>query len=95
MGGSAEQISGDLQERYQEGQGLSEALQVAVGALGRGRDNGESRQLTPGQLEVAVLDRTRPLRKFKRILGPQLAQLLDSSADGTAPGDESPGGEIR
>jgi proteasome alpha subunit len=94
MGGSAEQISSDLQQRYRDGMDLSEALNLAVAALGRGRDNGESRQLTPGLLEVAVLDRNRPLRKFKRIIGPQLAQLLHTP-ESTEPGDDTPpGGEV-
>jgi proteasome alpha subunit len=38
--------------------------------------------LTSSQLEVAVLDRNRPRRKFRRITGPTLERLL--SADGAA-----------
>jgi proteasome alpha subunit len=91
MGGSAEQIGRDLEQRFSAGLGLADALRVAVAALGSGRDDGESGPLTPGQLEVAVLDRTRPLRKFKRIVGPQLARLLDSSEGAEA---EPPGGEV-
>jgi proteasome alpha subunit len=95
MGGSAEQIGGELERNFREGMQLAEALQTAVRALGSGQ-NGETRQLTLNQLEVAVLDRTRPLRKFRRITGPQLGRLLDGSGvaveETTA---EPPGGEVR
>jgi proteasome alpha subunit len=96
MGGSAEQISGELQQRYRDGLPLAEALSLAVSALGHGRDNGESQPLTPGQLEVAVLDRTRPKRRFRRITGPQLSRLLNTADGGPdTPGTPgTPGGEI-
>jgi proteasome alpha subunit len=89
MGGSAEQINTHLEQRFHEGLDLSEALQIAIGGLGR--DNGESRELTPAQLEVAVLDRNRPLRKFRRIVGAQLSSLLESPpAAGVTPAEAPP-----
>ena len=66
-------------ERWTEGLALEAALRLAVEllALGAGRDERhagrEPRTLTPAQLEVAVLDRARPRRKFRRITGPRLA----------------------
>lgn len=76
MGGQAAQITDALAESYQEGQPLSPALRLAVGTLAE-HGGGEPRELGPGQLEVAVLDRTRPLaRKFRRIAGDQLGALL-------------------
>ena len=54
---------------------------------------GPARELAPEQLEVAVLDRHRPRRTFRRITGPLLGRLL-SSDDPTrdAPvGDETNG----
>jgi proteasome alpha subunit len=85
MGGSAEQITAGLAEGWSEGMPLEAALRLAVGLLaaapvGSGATNGgapaEPRTLTPAQLEVAVLDRDRPRRKFRRIQGPRLADLL-------------------
>jgi proteasome alpha subunit len=85
MGGSADQISTQLEQRYRAGASLREALRTATDVLARG-DNGERRQLTPSQLEVAVLDRERPQqRKFKRLVGAQLARLLDTAVSGEEP----------
>ena len=94
MGGSAEQISQSLQERYRDGMPLQEALQTAVELLGRDPVTGEQRTLTAGQLEVAVLQRDRPRRKFRRLTGAALAPLLgqpaEDAADGTAVRDTDP-----
>jgi proteasome alpha subunit len=75
MGGNADAITGRLQQAHDAGMDLGAALRAAVGALSAG-DNGEARTLTAEQLEVAVLDRTRPRRKFRRLLDAQLDQLL-------------------
>ncbi len=82
MGGSAEQISQGLTERYRDGMTLEEALRLAVELLGLDPVTGDQRSLTPDQLEVAVLDRARPRRKFRRLTGPGLGRLLgDAGAD--------------
>ena len=90
MGGSAEQLTAGLKERWAEGMALEAALQLAVellaaapvgGAASNGAEAPEARTLTPGQLEVAVLDRDRPRRKFRRINGPRLAELLGVDDD--------------
>ncbi|GAB7034565.1 proteasome subunit alpha [Streptomyces sp. NPDC021749] len=79
VGGNADQISSYLDQRHRDGMTLSEALKLAVESLSRDNNGGE-RRLTAEQLEVATLDRTRPQqRKFKRILGRQLARLLEES----------------
>jgi proteasome alpha subunit len=91
MGGSADQITTALRQRWSEGMSLEAALQLAVELLGSApvAANGaesETRVLTPAQLEVAVLDRARPRRKFRRINGPRLADLLgvDDDSDDAA-----------
>ena len=95
MGGSADQITAALKERWTEGMALEAALKLAVELLaaapvGAAPTNGtppaEPRVLTPAQLEVAVLDRDRPRRKFRRISGPRLAELLgvDDDSDDAA-----------
>lgn len=82
MGGSAEAISTALESTYEEDLELGPAIALAIGALSSdsaGSDNGEPRQITPAQLEVAVLDRTRSQsRKFKRLAADRLAELLPS-----------------
>jgi proteasome alpha subunit len=75
IGGAAEAVSGVLEGSYVEGAHLGAALRTAVAALGR--DGTETRELSPTQLEVAVLDRSRQRdRKFRRLVGAQLARLL-------------------
>jgi proteasome alpha subunit len=87
MGGSAEQISGEVDRRYREGLELTDALRVAVEALARDREGGAPREITSAQLEVAVLDRNRPLRKFRRIVGDQLSELLGGSGQVATPAE--------
>ena len=87
MGGQAEAVSGHLREHFSTGMGLSDALQVGVRALSAvspvtaGSGNGTAAaQLTAAQLEVAVLDRRRPKRAFRRITGSALRTLLGDEA---------------
>jgi len=77
MGGSAETVNTYLTDHYREGLALVEALGLAVQALGH--DQQQPRQVTVDQLEVGVLDRTRPQeRKFRRIVGRRLTDLFDA-----------------
>lgn len=93
MGGAAEPIEAGLQRQWREGMALGDALTLAVGLLGQDPAGGEARVLEPSSLEVAVLDRTRPRRTFRRITGPLLQALLNE-ADPTRdapPDEEHPG----
>jgi proteasome alpha subunit len=89
MGGPADQVAEYVGEHFKEGISLAGALRLAVDALAH--DGSEVRQLTPDQLEVAVLDRTRSqVRKFKRISQETLARILSESrpdTDSTDSGD--------
>jgi proteasome alpha subunit len=89
MGGSAESISQGLEERYQAGMSLADATRLAVDLLARDPAGGEPRSLTPLQLEVAVLDRRRPRRRFRRIVGPALDSLLDGTGVTAQPVDSA------
>ena len=90
MGGSAEQVTTYLKDRYQPGVGLDDAIRLAVQGLGQGAT--ESRTIPSANLEVAVLDRTRSQqRKFKRLRAAQLGRIL-GNGDGPADGDPSDGG---
>ncbi len=75
MGGHAEHITGLLKERYREGLAVDAAVQLAVDVLAVPPD-GERRSLGADQLEVAVLDRNRGRRSFRRFVGAQLTAML-------------------
>ncbi|WP_436970977.1 proteasome subunit alpha [Micromonospora coxensis] len=89
MGGQAEAITNVLKSDHRPDMTLSEAVQVAVRALGSvGGEGGAARTIAANQLEVAVLDRARVGRTFRRITGAALTALLD----GDATGDAAPAG---
>jgi len=75
MGGQADEIRRFLKEQYQEGLALEAALQLGVKAL----TVTQNKTLTARDLEVAVLDRTKVRRKFRRIPPEALGQLLGAS----------------
>src|SRR4051812_39109299 len=97
MGGAADVVGGYLKERYAEGGSLSDAIRLAVAALGH--TAAEDRVIATDDLEVAILDRTRTQpRKFVRLRPARLEELLggrgpttpsDPSPDDTAPGTPS------
>ena len=106
MGGTTDPISAKLKDTYQAGLDLSAALTIAVEGLeagpapGGGNGASAARVLGVSALEVAVLDRARPRRTFRRITGPTLRGLLPEanravdappSAD-PAGGDDAPAG---
>ena len=92
MGGQAEAISNVLKEEHEDTLGLAEALALAVKALRSvGGENGAPRQLTDKQLEVAVLDRHRAGRAFRRVTGNALVTLLGAGPASAAAGTESAG----
>src|SRR3954471_2983103 len=82
MGGTTDPISAKLKDTYRAALDLSAALTIAVEGLeagpAPGGANGASatRVLGVSALEVAVLDRARPRRTFRRITGPTLRGLL-------------------
>jgi proteasome alpha subunit len=75
FGGQAEQASAVLKERYSEGMTLVEAFAAALAALGA-PSNGERKDVVTTQLEVAVLDRARDHRTFRRIRAARLEELI-------------------
>jgi proteasome alpha subunit len=75
MGGQADEIRRFLKDNYREGLALQEALQLGVRAL----MVTQNKALTERDLEVAVLDRTKERRKFRRLPPEALSQLLGGS----------------
>ncbi len=83
MGGQADKLGGLLAEGWRPGLTLREVLRLAVDVLGAaGDDDGKRRSIPAQQLEVAVLDRTRPRRAFRRLTGALLEDLLAPTSDG-------------
>ncbi|CAM2952688.1 proteasome subunit alpha [Saccharomonospora xinjiangensis] len=103
MGGQTDAINAKLKDTFTDGMELNAALAVAVEALrapagsSASGGSGGGGDLEPGKLEVAVLDRERPGRKFRRITGTALEALMPGSgqdgdsASGAADASEQPG----
>jgi proteasome alpha subunit len=96
FGGQADQVSAALKERYADDMSLSGAFAAALAALSAA-GNGE---YTAAQLEVAILERDRDHRTFRRIRGARLEQLLaeskpaaEASAEDSSDADASGSGE--
>ncbi|MEO3929859.1 proteasome subunit alpha [Micromonosporaceae bacterium B7E4] len=80
MGGQAEAVTGALREEHQPDMSLDAAVRLAVRALGSvGGEGGAPRTIAASQLEVAILDRRRVGRTFRRITGAALVSLLDGA----------------
>jgi proteasome alpha subunit len=91
FGGQADQVSAALKERYSDDMSLSEAFAAALAALSAPGNNGEPTEFAAAQLEVAILDRTRDHRTFRRIRAARLEELLAEARP--APADETPADE--
>jgi len=88
VGGRADRISTELKEHYSDGMSLTAALAAAIAGLAAPA-NGDRVEIVASQLEVAVLDRTRAHRTFRRITGARLEALLAEVGVASA-GDEQP-----
>ncbi len=93
FGGQADQVSAALKERYSDDMSLSEAFAAALTALsapGNG-ERAERTEFAAAQLEVAILDRARDHRTFRRIRAARLEELLAEArpAPAAEPADDS------
>lgn len=96
MGGQADSISTVLRDKHRNDMSLAEAMAVAVEALRSvGGEGGAPRTIAANQLEVAVLDRRRAGRTFRRITGATLTGLLDGGAAGGKAAEEAAPDEPR
>ena len=86
FGGQADQVSAALKERYSDDMSLSEAFAAALAALSA-PGNGERTEFAAAQLEVAILDRARDHRTFRRIRGARLEELLAEARPAPAVAD--------
>jgi proteasome alpha subunit len=74
MGGQSEDLASRLKERYRPVLALPDALRLGVDTLSSQDGQGQAESL-----EVAVLDRTRPRRKFRRLPDDELTGILTPS----------------
>ncbi len=99
FGGQADQVAAALKERFHDDMTLTEALGAALEALaappaqgsGSGSGSGsaagngaQATELNAAHLEVAILDRARAHRTFRRLRGPRLEELLAESRAASA-----------
>ncbi|MBM3674341.1 MAG: proteasome subunit alpha [Actinobacteria bacterium] len=75
LGGQAEAVAEALAAEYQPGLDLGAAVRLGAKVLGADHDASPPAD----QLEVALLDRARPERAFRRIKGEELETLLSDS----------------
>ncbi len=73
IGGQAEELKLFLKDKFQEGLSLDAALQQATRAL----EAAASQKVKATHLEVAVLERARPGRKFRRIPPAELGSAVE------------------
>jgi proteasome alpha subunit len=81
MGGSSEAISTHLAGNWHEGLDLAAGLKLAITALAQAPERGAAptaegqREIALDQLEVALLQRDRPRRTFRRLTPERLHEL--------------------
>jgi proteasome alpha subunit len=84
LGGEAEAIAARLAEAWSPGLDLTNALTIAVAALG-----GPDRVIAPAEVEAAVLERGTRRRAFRRIDRAELDGILpEPPAGATSPGSQ-------
>ena len=101
FGGQADPVADVLKERFSDGMSLTEALGVALEALAApssgsssSSGNGQSAaELTADKLEVAILDRARAHRTFRRLRGARLEELLAESRSGSSSSSQASSSE--
>jgi proteasome alpha subunit len=96
MGGVTDPVTASLEQSFVAGWDLPAALHAAIVALGAAGD-GAPRDLGPEQLEVAVLERFRTGRTFRRFTDEEVAEALaaarsEDAADQASADAEPTGG---
>ncbi|WP_025274578.1 proteasome subunit alpha [Haloglycomyces albus] len=89
MGGQAEQLVEVLEGNHDINAPVREAFALATRALAAGGENGTQRELNKDVLEVAMLERSKPARTFRRIQGAALEALMPEQEDESDESSES------
>jgi proteasome alpha subunit len=80
IGGQAEELKLFLRDKYRDDLSLEEALRLAS----RGLEAAASQKVKAANLEVAVLERERVGRKFRRLSLAELRGLMEKEGEGAA-----------
>jgi proteasome alpha subunit len=78
IGGQAEELKLFLRDKYRDGLSLEEALHLA----GRGLEAAASQKAKAANLEVAILERERIGRRFRRLPLAELRGLMEKEGNG-------------
>jgi proteasome alpha subunit len=81
IGGQADRVAAAVKDQYSESISLAAAMRLAVSALA-GQGDAAADPLASSELEVALLERDRAHRAFRRITGARLDALLAESRAG-------------
>ncbi|MBW2695159.1 MAG: proteasome subunit alpha [Deltaproteobacteria bacterium] len=76
IGGNVDEVETVLRNDYREGMSISEAVQLGRSALDTGTERGST--LTEKTLEICILERSRPNRKFKRLSTDEVKGMLEA-----------------
>lgn len=79
IGGQSEKLSQFLRDRYTDEVGLEEAIKLSKEAL----EAGQGGAIRENTLEIALLDRARSGRTFRRFLAPEIRELLAKASLGS------------
>jgi proteasome alpha subunit len=74
LGGEAEEIAEAMESRFSTDMDAAATIRLGAAVLA-----GPDTVLTADKLEVALLDRTRSRRAFRRIKGGELVSILEAS----------------
>ncbi len=74
IGGHAQELSEKLNELFRENMPLNEGIKLATQMLSELEDN----ELQPQEFEIAILDKQRSRRKFRRLTTDEIAEILKS-----------------
>ncbi|MGB3829632.1 MAG: proteasome subunit alpha [Ornithinimicrobium sp.] len=77
MGRGGDVLTQGLRAQWDGSMSLSQALVLCVDLLRQAKDEQPSEPVAPNQFEIAVLDRRRSRRAFRRLEGAELAAMLD------------------
>jgi proteasome alpha subunit len=87
VGGQADRVAAVIKEEYSASMSLTEAMRLAIASLASQGD-GATEAVGSTELEVALLERDRPYRAFRRITGARLEALVtEARASGSAPAE--------
>lgn len=86
MGGQSDAVTAALKSNYSDGLGFDDAIRLAVQSLSTSTPDGSTRDIPSANLEVAVLERGRDGRSFRRLTAAAIDEILGLAA-GSADAD--------